>query len=292
MKKNNYTQYLYFLPVFILIVFIFIYPLCYSIMLSFFDWDLTKPDQHRFIGFQNFIDLFHDPLFLPCIWHGLVFTAFSVVFEYLVGLTIALALNSRFAVLRNVNKALLMLPWAVPIAINSMIWKFLLSPNYGYLNQIFEVLGFNGALTKNWFGDMSTVLPTIIVVNIWRSFPFYTIVLTAALMAIPKEMYEAAEVDGASFFQKFRAVTMPGIASSSAVIVIFHIIWTFSNFDVIYLLTAGGPLNASEVLPTLMYREAFTHFNMGYSSSIGLFLFIVLFIAVGPLYTKFVLKER
>ena len=291
MNKKN-TQYLYFLPVFILIIFIFIFPLCYSIILSFFNWDLTKPNQRGFVGFQNFIDLFHDPLFLPCIGHGLIFTIFSVVFEYLVGLTIALALNSRFAVFKNVNKALLMLPWAVPIAINSMIWKFLLSANYGYLNQVFELFGIEGALTKNWFGDMATVLPTIIVVNVWRSFPFYTIILTAALMAIPTELYEAADVDGASFFQKFRAVTMPGIASSSAVIIIFHIIWTFSNFDVIYLLTAGGPLHASEVLPTLMYREAFTYFNMGYSSSIGLFLFTVLFIVVGPLYTKFVIKEH
>ena len=152
--------------------------------------------------------------------------SYLFVFEYLVGLAIALALNSRFAIFKNVNKALLMLPWAVPIAINSMIWKFLLSANYGYLNQVFQLLGFDGAITKNWFGDMSTVLPTIIVVNVWRSFPFYTIILTAALMAIPNELYEAADVDGASFFQKFRAVTMPGIASSSAVIIIFHIIWT------------------------------------------------------------------
>lgn len=292
MKKHEYSQYLYFLPVFILVVLIFIFPFCYSVMLSFFEWNLTKPKQRGFIGLQNFIDLFHDPLFLPCLGHGLQFTFFSVVFEYLAGLVIALAINSRFAVLKNVNKALLMLPWAVPIAINSMVWKFMLSPNYGYLNQIFELIGMDGALTKNWLGEVSSVMPTIIVVNIWRSFPFYTIVLTAALMAIPKELYEAAEVDGATFFQKFRAVTMPGIASSSAVIIIFHIIWTFTNFDVIYLLTAGGPLNASEVLPTLMYRQAFTHFNMGYSSAIGLFLFAVMFILMGPLYTKFVLKEK
>ena len=210
MKKHEYSQYLYFLPVFILVVLIFIFPFCYSVMLSFFEWNLTKPKQRGFIGLQNFIDLFHDPLFLPCLGHGLQFTFFSVVFEYLAGLVIALAINSRFAVLKNVNKALLMLPWAVPIAINSMVWKFMLSPNYGYLNQI----------------------------------------------------------------------------------IIFHIIWTFTNFDVIYLLTAGGPLNASEVLPTLMYRQAFTHFNMGYSSAIGLFLFAVMFILMGPLYTKFVLKEK
>ena len=139
-KKHDYLQYLYFLPVFVLIVLIFIFPLCYSVVLSFFEWNLTKPKQRGFVGFQNFIELFNDPLFLPSLWHGVIFTVFSVIFEYLVGLVIALAINSRFAVFKNVNKALLMLPWAVPIAINSMVWKFMLSPNYGYLNQIFELL--------------------------------------------------------------------------------------------------------------------------------------------------------
>lgn len=291
-QKKGWKVYIYFLPVAVLIFFIFIYPLGYSVVLSFFNKNLLKPNQTRFVGLKNFAKLFSDPLFWPSFWHGLYFTFFSVIFEYLVGLVIALSLNSRFASFRNVNKALLMLPWAVPIAINSMMWKFLLSPNFGFLSQVLDVLGFDGALSKNWLGDVTSVMPTIIFINVWRSFPFYTIVLTAGLMAIPKELYEAAEVDGATALQKFTAVTIPGIAVTSAVIIIFHIIWTFTNFDVIYLLTAGGPLNASEVLPTLMYRQAFTNFDMGYASTIGLFLFLVLFIFVGPLYTKFVLKEN
>ncbi|MDR2369995.1 MAG: sugar ABC transporter permease, partial [Treponema sp.] len=219
-----------------------------------------------------------------------VFTFFSVFFEYLLGLIVALVLNSKFAKMKNAAKALLMLPWAVPIAINSMMWKFLLAPNFGFLSQTLAALGFPGMHGANWFGDIKTAMPTVVFINVWRSFPFYTITLTAGLSSIPKELYEAAEADGASAWQRFWSVTMPGIRDTSAVIVIFHIIWTFINFDVIYLLTAGGPLNATEVLPTLLYRQAFSNFNMGYASAIGLFIFIVLMAAAGPLYNRFVMR--
>jgi|WetSurMetagenome_2_1015567.scaffolds.fasta_scaffold100312_2 multiple sugar transport system permease protein len=290
-NKQSWKIYVYFVPAALLIFVIFIYPLGYSVVLSFFRRNLLKPGLTKFIGFRNFVTLFHDRLFFQSLWHGCVFTFFSVIFEYIVGLTIALCLNSRYARFKNVNKALLMLPWAVPIAINSMMWKFLISPDFGFLNQVLSALGFSGALDKNWLGDIHSVMPTIIAINVWRSFPFYTITLSAGLTSIPKELYEAAEVDGASAVQKFFTITMTGIRTTSAVIIIFHIIWTFTNFDVIYLLTAGGPLNASEVLPTMMYREAFSNFNMGYASSIGLFLFVILFFLIGPLYSHFVLKQ-
>lgn len=289
-QKQSWTTYLYFVPVGVLIVLIFLYPFGYSIVLAFFQKNLLKPKLTHFIGFGNFVRLFKDPLFAKSLGHGVQFTVWSVVFEYLVGLVVALALNSKFAHFQNINKALLMLPWAVPIAINSMMWKFMLSPNFGFLNQFLAMLGLN-VIDKNWLGDIDTVMNTIIFINVWRSFPFYTITLSAGLSSIPQELYEAAEVDGASHWRKFCVVTMPGIRNTSAVIVIFHIIWTFTNFDVIYLLTAGGPLNASEVLPTLMYRMAFTNFDMGYASAIGVFLFAVLMVCVGPLYSRFVLRE-
>jgi multiple sugar transport system permease protein len=290
-QKQSWKAYLYFVPVAVLIITIFVYPLGYSIILSFFRHNLLKPGATKFIGLRNFIKLFHDELFAKSLLHGIAFTFFSVVFEYICGLVAALCLSSKYAKFKNVNKALLMLPWAVPIAINSMMWKFLLSPNFGFLNQVLAAIGIPGVIDREWLGNIHSVLPVIIVINIWRSFPFYTITLSAGLSSIPKELYEAAEIDGADGFRRFCSITMPGIRITSAVIVIFHIIWTFTNFDVIYLLTAGGPLNASEVLPTLMYRQAFTNFNMGYASSIGVFLFVILFITVGPLYSHFVSKQ-
>lgn len=292
-QKHRWRAYIYFLPVAILIFLIYLYPLVYAIGLSFFQKDFLKPTKDGFIGFDNFIKLFtEDPLFFKALGNGIIFTAFSVVFEYLVGLTVALALASKFAKCKNVSKALLMLPWAVPIAINAMMWQFLFSPNFGFLNQTLAALGMTEFLSKNWLGDLSTVMPTVIFVNVWRSFPFYTITLTAGLSGIPRELYEAAEVDGANAWQRFWAVTMPGIKNTSLVIVTFHIIWTFTNFDVIYLLTAGGPLNATEVLPTMLYRQAFTHFDMGYASAIGVFIFVLLLVFVGPLYMKFATRDE
>lgn len=290
-QRHSWRNYLYFLPIGIFIVFIYLYPLLYAMVLAFMQKSLLKPHLDGFIGLGNFKRLFfEEPLFWLSLKNGLIFTFFSVVFEYLLGLIVAITLNSRFARMKSTAKALLMLPWAVPIAINSMMWKFLLAPNFGFLGQVLAALGMSSMIHMNWLGSVETVMPIVIAINVWRSFPFYTITLTAGLSSIPKELYEAAEVDGANGWQRFCKVTLPGIKDTSMVIVVFHIIWTFINFDVIYLLTAGGPLNATEVLPTLLYRQAFSYFDMGYASSIGLFIFVILMIFVAPLYTRFIIR--
>jgi len=290
--RQTWKVYLYFIPIALFILLIYIYPLGNAFTLSFWNKVLTRPGQDRFIGFDNYIRLFtKEPLFLKTLWNGFIFTFLSVVFEYLFGLVIALILSSKFVKMKNASKALLMLPWAVPIAINSMMWRFLLAPNFGFLSQTLHAIGIPGMLQANWFGDINTAMPAVILINVWRSFPFYTITLTAGLSVIPRELYEAAEADGASGWQRFWNITLPGIKNTSAVIIIFHIIWTFSNFDVIYLLTGGGPLNSTDVLPTLLYRQAFSNFNMGYASTMGIFVFIVLMIIAGPLYNRFVMRE-
>jgi ABC-type sugar transport system permease subunit len=292
-QRQTWKAYLYFIPITLFIVLIYIYPLGNAFTLSVWNKVLTRPGADRFVGFDNFRRLFTgEPLFGKALWNGIVFTVLSVVFEYLLGLAAALLLNSRFIKMKNAAKALLMLPWAVPIAINSMVWRFLLAPNFGFLSQTLAALGVPGMLEANWFGNIETAMPAVIFINVWRSFPFYTITLTAGLSAIPKELYEAAEADGAPLWRRFWHITLPGIRDTSAVIIIFHIIWTFSNFDVIYLLTGGGPLNSTDVLPTLLYRQAFSNFNMGYASAIGIFIFIVLLLLAGPLYNRFVMGEE
>jgi multiple sugar transport system permease protein len=293
-QKHPWQGYFYFVPIAFFIVLIYLYPLGHAIGLSFFNKILTKPAADRFVGLQNFIRLFtEEPLLLKCLWNGLVFTVLSVVFEYLCGLVVALLLNSRFAKMQNVSKALLMLPWAVPIAINSIIWRlFILTPNTGLMSQGLSALGIQAIRDVNLLGSLNTAMGTVIAINVWRSFPFYSITLSAGLSSIPRELYEAAEVDGASAWQRFLAVTLPGIRDTSVVIIVFHIIWTFSNFDVIYLLTAGGPLNVTEVLPTLLYRQAFSSFNMGYASAMGVLMFMIMMIAAGPLYSHFVMRNE
>ncbi len=286
MKRQDASSYLYFLPLVLFIALIYLYPFVSAVSLSLHHVNYLAPDKHPFVGLGNFLKLFRDPLFAPSLGHTVIFTLGSVVFEYIVGLSSALVLNSPFVKMKNLSKALVLLPWAVPIAINSLIWQFMLSPGFGFIDQLLNALGFHSLEQQTWLTNLPLVMPTILAVNVWRSFPFYTIVLTAGLATIPRELYEAAEVDGAGRLSRFWHITLPGIKHVSAVIVSFHLIWTFTNFDVIYLLTGGGPLHTSEVLPTLLYHQAFVRFDMGYASAIGVFLLVVLSLTAGPLYSR------
>ena len=285
-KKGTVSGYAYFLPLFLFIAAVYLYPFLSAISLSLHDVNYLRPGSRPFVGLANFGRLlFKEPLLGPTVRNSLVFTLGSVVFEYIIGLASALLLNSTFIRMKNLSKALVLLPWAVPIAINSLIWRFLLSGGYGFIDQLLNAVGFHALVNENWLGDLALVMPTVLFVNVWRSFPFYTITLTAGLATIPRELYEAAEVDGAGWTRRFRTITLPGIRHVSAVIVVFHLIWTFTNFDVIYLLTGGGPLHATEVIPTFLYQQAFVNFDMGYAAAMGVLLFLVLSVTVGPLYS-------
>ncbi len=287
MRRRVTGRYGYLVLLVIIILAVDLYPFFDAVRLSFFDKNLMNPGGDRFAGLGNFIRLLtREPLFLPALWNTIVFTLGSVFFEYLIGLSAALLLTSRYVPLKNLFKALVLLPWAVPIAINSLIWKFMLAPNYGFINQILDRLGAHDFLQMNWLGNLSLVMPVVIGVNVWRSFPFYAITLMAGLATIPRELYESAHVDGASWSARFWHITMPGIKNVSMVIVVLHLIWTFTNFDVIYLLTGGGPLHATEVLPTFLYQQAFELFDMGYASAIGVIILLFLVVTVGPLYFR------
>lgn len=287
MQRRSMGRYGYLGLLIIIILAVDLYPFFDAVRLSLFDKNLMNPGGDRFTGMSNFVRLLtQEPLFWPALWNTMVFTLGSVIFEYLIGLGAALLLNSRYTPMKNLFKALVLLPWAVPIAINSLIWKFMLAPNYGFVNQILDGLGAHDFLQMNWLGNISLVMPVVIGVNVWRSFPFYAITLMAGLATIPKELYESAHVDGASWSARFWHITMPGIKNVSLVIVVLHLIWTFTNFDVIYLLTGGGPLHASEVLPTLLYQQAFELFDMGFASTIGVFILVFLVVTVGPLYFR------
>lgn len=287
MRRRMMGRYGYLVLLIIIILAVGLYPFFDALRLSFFDKNLMNPGGDRFTGLSNFVRLLtKEPLFWPALWNTIVFTIGSVVFEYLIGLGAALLLTSHYTPMKNLFKALVLLPWAVPIAINSLIWKFMLAPNYGFVNQVLDHLGAHNFLQMNWLGNLSLVMPVVIGVNVWRSFPFYAITLMAGLATIPRELYESAQVDGASWSARFWHITMPGIKNVSMVVVVLHLIWTFTNFDVIYLLTGGGPLHASEVLPTLLYQQAFDLFDMGYASTIGVFILVFLVVTVGPLYFR------
>lgn len=280
------APYGYLVLLFLLVGGVLIYPLFYGIQLAFLDRNLLRPASGQFVGLQNFRRLFfEDELFFQCLRNSLIFTFASVGFEYLLGLSSALLLNSRFIKLRNMLRAIILLPWVVPIAVNSLNWRWMLAPRYGIINQLLVTIGLE-KYAINWLSDLSAALPAVIFVNVWRSFPFYTITIGAGLTLIPAELYEAAKVDGASKWQLFKYITLPGIRTVSIVIVTLHIIWTFVNFDMIYILTGGGPLYQTEVLPTYLYQQAFRFFRMSYAASIGVFILLFLIATTGFYFTR------
>ena len=252
LAKHKIWEYAYLLPIVLLFVFIELFPFLYAILLSFWDKHLLFPANERFVGLRNYFNMFSNPLFRQAFGNSIVFTVGSVVFEYLLGLGSALVLNSKYIRFRNFFRAIVLLPWVVPIAVNSLVWKFMLSPNFGAINQLLASLGFDDLLTVNWLGDIRFAMPTAIFVNVWRSFPFFTITLLAGLAQIPADLYESAKIDGASVWKCFPHITLPGIKGVSKVIIVLHLMWTLTNFDAIHLLTKGGPLGNREVIPTLL----------------------------------------
>ncbi len=290
-KKNSLLKiigpYWYFVLLFLLVGFLMLYPLGSGIYLSLWRKNFLYPARDSFVWFENFFRLlFQDDVFWKALKNSLVFTAGSVFFEYLAGLGSGLLLNSKYVPLKNFFRGVVLLPWVVPIAVNSLNWRWMLLPEYGFVNVMLTRIGL-GSLARGWLSSLTWAMPTVIFVNVWRSFPFFTITILAGLTLIPKELYEASELDGATRWQEFRFITLPSIKKISMVIIVLHVIWTFANFDVIYLLTAGGPLNRTEVLPTYLYQQAFRFFDMGYASSIGVFVFFFLLVTVGFYFTRF-----
>nr|WP_281728308.1 sugar ABC transporter permease [Cellulomonas denverensis] len=174
---------------------------------------------------------------------------------------------------QGVFRVLTFIPWLVPIIVAGMTWAWLLNPDFGIINSL---LTRSGLIDQpiNFLGDSAWAMPTVIFVNIWRSFPYYTISFLAALQAIPGDLYEAAALDGASAWRRFWSITMPQLRSTSLIIVFIHLIWTAVNFDFIWVLTQGGPNYATITLPILIYRYSMQDFNVGMASALSTLMLI------------------
>lgn len=255
------------LPVACLLLLLVAWPLLDVVMDAFSNVNLTNPSVHGFAGFGNYSTVFGDDDFLSAAGNTVLWTTASVGGEYILGLASAVALNQ---VVPGVGlcRALIVVPWVVPIVVAGLDWSWMLDPSYGVLNTWAVRLGILSH-PVDWLGRIDLALPTITVVNIWRSFPFWTVSLLAAMQAIPTEVREAAVLDGAGRWARFRYVTLPYLRPVTLTLVVLHVIWTAINFDFIWVMTEGGPLNASETLPILLYRYAMQDFDVGAASALA-----------------------
>jgi multiple sugar transport system permease protein len=206
------------------------------------------------------------------------------VLQFILGLILALAMNQNLPGM-SLFKNVIMASWVIPVAATVILFKFMAQPDIGLINIVIGSLGFED-LNRYWLGDPDVALPFIMLLHLWRNVPFYGVAFLAAMQAIPKSLYEAADIDGANAWHKFFYITLPGIRSMVIVMVTIHVLWTFNNFDFVYLATGGGPVNATDILPVYVYRQCWSSYTVGYGASIGtvmlllLMLYFIVFIKI------------
>ena len=277
------------LPAGIIMAAVTIYPLVRSFMISFLRWDLTKPNlAHDFIWFDNYRSILNDPTF----WQSAKITVFFVLGSVLLTITlafaIALLLNREF-VGRNLIRMLALLPWAVPGVVNGIMWKWILNPSYGALNGLLYSLGIIDKYVI-WLGTPASALIMCILAEVWKEMPFIMLLLLAALQTIPKDLYEAARVDGANAFQTFWNLTVPLVRPTLFVAITLRTIWALKSFDLIYTLTAGGPSGGTSVIGYYTYVKTFVSLNLGRGSAVAYIMTAVVAILV-VLYQRALYKE-
>ena len=224
----------------------------------------------RPLGMANFERVLHQQALWDAFGHSAVYTVGSLVPAFVAGLLFALLFHRAFPA-RRWLRSLLLLPWAVPGVVVSITFLWMLDASYGVVNAVLRDLGILSTDIA-WFVDARTAMAAVLVPTVWKSFPFFAITILAALQSIPDTLYEAARVDGASAWQRFRYVTWPGIRGPALLAALLNALWTFREFDIIYASTRGGPAGATETLGILVYREAFESFRFGTAAAIGVLM--------------------
>ena len=263
----------FLLPGFFIIVMILIYPIGTNIYLSFTNAHMIYPDM-KFIGIRNYVELIRDPRFLNALMVSAVWTVSSVVLQLLAGLITALLLKESNR--RNMAfRAMLVLPYTLPPITVALIWRYMLNSAYGVVNLALLSMGLI-EVPIAWLSNLNTALPSAILINTWFGYPLMTIAIMAGLQSIPIEHYEVANIEGASGWQAFWHVTLPGIKQIVGIMVILRVIWVFNSFDILYLLTGGGPLRRTEALPIITYYTGWKSQLIGKAGSIAVVLFVFL----------------
>ena len=263
------------LPAVIIMGVFTVYPLLNSLWMAFTDNNLLGSSV-EFVGLDNFARLLSDDVFWLSLYHSIVLTVVVVLLQFGLGLILAWAMQQKLPGM-GAFKSIIMASWVIPVAATVTMFKFMAQPDVGFINIVLRTIGFQDA-NIYWFGNRAAAFPFIMLLHLWRNVPFYSIAFLAAMQAIPRSYYEAAEIDGADAWSKFVHITLPGIRSMIIVMVTIHVLWTFNNFDFVYLSTGGGPVNATDVLPVYVYRQSWDRYDLGYAASIGAVMLILLMI--------------
>lgn len=261
------------LPIVVLMVGFIGYPLIYNFWLAFTNKGLLSRSVD-FIGLKNFFALASEPEFWLSLKNEVIWAVGTVSLQLLLGIGTALLLNMEFRG-RSFARALILVPYVVSPVVVALIWKWMLNDVNGIINYSLISMGIiDSPIT--WLGDQSLAMPTIIFIGVWEWFPFVTICVLSRLQTIPQELYEAARVDGSTRWQSFIHITLPQLSSVLFITILLRAIWMFNKFDIIWLLTGGGPVGATQTLPILSYLQVFNSFKVGLGAATNTFLFFFL----------------
>jgi multiple sugar transport system permease protein len=256
-------------------LFISFYPAYKIFELSLFETDIFSKDK-TFVGLENIVFVLSSARFWRAIGQDVIFTGSSIIFQTLLGLAIALLLNKKFFG-RSAIRSLILFSYLLPIVVSALIWKFILNDTVGIVDQVVSKLPIN--IQTTWFASPKTAMPTVILVSVWKFFPFMVIVFLAQLQSIDPFLYEASKIDGASSLQQFFYITLPMLLPVMIVAAMMRTIWHFNNFSLINLLTGGGPLASTQTPPLLIYDVIFYQYKLGRGSAIAFIMLIILLTA-------------
>ncbi len=267
--QQDRTAWLLLAPMIAIMVLVTAFPLLNTLWLAFTDASLTGQGYvWQWVGLENFAYILDDSDFRAAVGRTAYFTVLSVSAEVVLGVLVALLLNQEFKG-RAVVRALLILPWALPTIVNAVMWRLIYNPEYGSLNALLTQVGLLDAY-RSWLGDPATAMNMVILADIWKNYPLIALIALAGLQTVPKDLYEAAIMDGANAWTRFWKITLPGIIGSLSVAMVLRAIEAFKVFDIFYVMTRGGPADSTKTVSFFVYQESFTYLRAGSGAAYAL----------------------
>ena len=293
MKKSlreNIEIIFFTIPAIIVFFVFFYYPVISSFFYSMFNWqgfkNVTAKD---FVGFKNYIEIFSDTISINSFINTLKYTAVVVVFQNIIGLAFALIVDSKFRT-RNIVKTMLFIPCLLSSVVVGFTWAKIFDPFMGIINYLFDHIGL-ASLKQDWLGNGDIALYSVMFVAVWQWSGYFMVIYLSGLQSIQKEIFESSKMDGSSWWQNFRHIVFPLLAPSFTVGIVLSTIWALKVFDIIFILTRGGPGYSTEVIMSQIYFQGFTNDRNGYSTALSVILFLVVFL-VGIVQLAFLRKRE
>lgn len=274
--QNRYG-FLFILPALLLYILFFIYPFIQSIYISLTDWNGVDP-QKIFIGLRNYADILKDHLMWESLSHNLIWVIIGTISPLVIGLLLAVLLSNEKVKGRTVFRTIYFMPVILSPVVVGLIWGWVYNPIFGMLNRVLDILGL-GAYSRGWLGDPNLALFMVLIAAIWSYFGFCLVILVAGMQNIDMELYDAANIDGANSWQQFMNVTVPQLSSVLTMIIAYTMIGGFNVFDIVYIMTGGGPANSTELIATYTYKQSFQLNSVGYGATLSMVMTLLSLIA-------------